>query len=149
MGKEFREDTPCQVPYALSLLVCDSVITEAATNKVTIVGAFSSISASNFPAMHFRMCLFAEVTDGKGDIPMTFQIVDVDEETTVFKGDGVLKVSNPLVIGRLVIQLGPLVFPAPGEYRVQLIADGEHLIERRLLLIQEGGEGDEPDERDA
>ena len=37
------------------------------------------------------------------------------------------------------------VGPGPGEYRFQLLAAGEFLLERRLVVIQTRGEGNEPE----
>ena len=46
-----------------------------------------------------------------------------------------LNIPDPLAITMLVLRLKEMVFPTPGEYRVQLFSGGVHLMERRLSLV--------------
>jgi Family of unknown function (DUF6941) len=125
-----------QTPFALSLMICDSVITDANSGKQSIIGCFGSLGAQDFPAIHANMTVFAELTDGKGQVPLTLRLIDADDTTELFKGDAVLNMEDPLEVSMLVLTLQGMVFPAPGEYRLQLTAGDSPLMERRLMLIQ-------------
>lgn len=135
-----------QAPYVLSLLVCDSVIFDRATNKPTIVGCFSSIGSLQFPAFHPGMMVFAELADGRGESIITFRLVDVDEETVLFEASVPYPFTDPLVVAQLVFQVPAVMFPEPGEYRLQLNASDEPLMERRIVLFQIGGPGYGPEQ---
>jgi uncharacterized protein DUF6941 len=137
-----------QAPYALSLLVCDSVIFERGTNKPTIVGCFSSIATFQFPIAHAGMMVFAEITDGRGAFPVSFQLVDADEENTLFSVSMMHEGNDPLAVIQLVFRAPPTLFLKPGEYRLQLRAGDEFLMERRIVLFQIEGQGHEPEQSD-
>lgn len=49
---------------------------------------------------------------------------------------------DPLAVVEVVFSKANVLFPAPGEYRVQLFAAGEPLRERRLHVLQ--SESDNP-----
>lgn len=80
------------------------------------------------------MCLFAELTDGRGKVPLSLRLTDVDDETEIFRADRELDIPDPLAVMLLITQINGVVFPAAGEYRLQLHAGNEPLMERRLLL---------------
>src|SRR3954454_3807263 len=89
-----------------------------------------------FPARHPRMTVFAEITDCRGKTPFLVRVVDVDEQCEpIAETLADAEMPDPLAIGMLVVQLAGMVFPAPGEYRVQLFSGGAPLMERRLLLM--------------
>ena len=67
--QEGRDDYKGKVPdpIVLTFLACDDVITDAATQKKTIVGCFGDIFAVSYPVLYHRLALFAELTNGHGD----------------------------------------------------------------------------------
>jgi hypothetical protein len=65
------------------------------------------------------------------------RIVDADEaRAPIVQGQGYVNFKNPRAIANLSLQFHGLVFPQPGEYRVQLLSQGELLREARLMLMQ-------------
>jgi hypothetical protein len=140
-----QDEIKPQAPYVLSMIICDSVYVEAGTGKQAIIGCFGSIGSPIFPALHPSMMLFAELSDGRGDVPLTIRLVDVDDEKELFSAKAVIPNSDPLAVSVLAVEIRGVVFPSPGEYRFQLISRDDLLMERRLLLIQRSGaQGDEP-----
>lgn len=125
-----------QVPYVLSLLVCDQVITDSETQKPSVIGCFSSLLAPKFPVVHPGFVIFAELTDGQGSVPITIRLTDVDEDLILFEVKAEVPMESPLMVGRILMRLPPVLFPSPGEYRLQFFAADEPLMERRILLIQ-------------
>lgn len=140
-GEQELKDS--QVPFALSMILCDAVHIDESTGKAFILGCFGSIGAETFPAQHPRMTVFAEVTDCRGTTPFLVRVIDVDERhPPLAEATTEVEMPDPLQTGMLVLPLEDLVFPEPGEYRVQLFSGHAPLIERRLLLIPPPGESD-------
>jgi len=141
-----QERTDFQAPFALSMMICDAVHIDPGTGKAFILGCFGSIGAERFPAMHPHMAVFAEITDCRGKTPFQVRVVDVDEQCEpIAEMITDVEMPDPLAIGMLVVQLVGMVFPAPGEYRVQLFSGDAPLMERRLLLmLLPGSSKDEP-----
>ncbi len=130
-------DTPSikQIPYVLSLIICDQVLTQPETGKQAILGCFGSIGAWAFPALHPTMTVFAEMTDGVGEIDLTLKIVSADSEATLFESKRSVEFQAPLAVVSTRWVVEGLVFPEQGEYRVQLLANHDFLLERRFVVV--------------
>jgi hypothetical protein len=105
--------------------------------KWTLLGTFSVIGALRFPAVHERLGVYFAVTDGRGKIPMSLRMVDVAEsEPPLFSLDFEIESPDPRSVTEAGIEVPALQFEKPGEYRVQLFAAGEFLIERRIVVVE-------------
>jgi len=124
-------------PDILALLICDQIITDRLTGKQSIIGMFSMIHAPRFPVTHPQLSVFASLTGGRGKVPLLIRVVDANElRSPLVQGRGQVEFQNPLAVANLALQFHGLVFPEPGEYRVQLMSRGELLREAKLRLLQ-------------
>lgn len=124
-------------PDVLAMLVCDQIITDRLTGKQSLIGMFSRIHAMGFPATHPQLCVFVALTDGHGKTDLSIRVVDTNEaRPAIVEGKGSVSFKDPRTIANLFLQFHGLVFPQPGEYRVQLYSDNQLLREARLELIQ-------------
>lgn len=131
-----EERVTIQKPYALAMVICDHVWRDGTTGKCTLLGSFSFIAAASFPATHHSMGIYAAITDGRGKVSITLTIVDADEEEALFRAEAEIGFEDPRAVSELVLNLQNITFPRPGEYRVQLFAGDEFLLERRLIVQQ-------------
>jgi hypothetical protein len=131
-----RESAEVQAPFALSMIICDAIHLDPGTGKAYILGCFGAVGADHFPAAHPSMTVFAEVAECRGKTKFLVRVIDVDEQREpVAEAETDLDVPDPLAITMLVLRLDEMVFPKPGEYRVQLFSGDAHLMERRLSLV--------------
>lgn len=122
-------------PDVLSLLVCDQILIDRLTGKTSLIGMFTTIGAARFPVRHPHLCVFASLTDGRGKATLEIAVVDSeDARPPIVRGTTTVAFQNPRAVACLNLHFNGLVFPEPGEYRVQLICDGELLREARLYL---------------
>ncbi len=134
------------LPIWLSFIACDHVITDILTKNRTVVGVFNDILSSKFPAVHPKMGLYVELTNGHGQVQITFRLVDAETDKVLFSASGGIDFADPRQVANLNISVNNIVFPREGEYRWQLLADGELLVERRIvakLVKSSKGEQDE------
>lgn len=128
-------------PLPLSMILCDTVVVDRATGKSTLIGTFSNINSREYPAMHPSLTVFAELTDGRGEIDITVKVCrsspDEIEGNTIGEGTVTVTFPHPRAIARLLVELQNLVLPEPGEYRVMLKVKDLLLVERRMdaLLV--------------
>ena len=123
-------------PYVLALVICDAIHVDPGTGKRTILGCFSAIHTRGFPTVHPHMAIYVALTDARGKIPITLRIVDVDEKTDpVFEAEAELEFPDPRTILECDFHVGNVVFPSPGEYRLQLYCRNAPLMERRIVVI--------------
>ena len=124
------------VPYPLAMVVCDAIWQDPGTRKFTLLGTFSTIHGEKFPLRHNVLAVFVSLTDGRGKTPIRLRVVDVDEERNpVFDGTNEVDFTDPRMVFEIAYHGINLVFPEPGEYRFQLFARDEPLMERRVLVI--------------
>ena len=133
MPDEQKEKVP---PICLALVLCDAVWHDPGSGKRTILGVFSTIIAQAFPAQHGQMTVYCALTDGYGPTEIEIRLVDTsEEESQLLQAKGMIEFSDPRLVVEMDMPLLNIVFPAPGEYRIQVLGAGVHLLERRLLVI--------------
>ncbi len=124
-------------PIPLAMVVCDAIWVDPSTGKRTILGVFSEIGASVFPAVHPLIAVHVDLTDGQGAIPIKLQLLDVDEEgEPIHVAEEQVEFPDPRTIITMAVHMAEIAFPRPGEYRLQLFARNEFLMERRLFVRQ-------------
>ncbi len=124
-------------PYALAMVVCDAIWRDPATSKHTILGSFSSIVVGVFPHVQPLLAVYAVLTDGRGKVKIKFQIIDAEEENepiSIIEQE--TEFPDPRAMLELALHISNVQFPKAGEYRLQLFAGGEFVLERRLMVIQ-------------
>ncbi len=139
-------------PIVLTLLLCEKVIVDARTQQYSLVGLVSNVNATRFPVRSPSLCIYTEVTGGHGVTPMSVRIVDVDEKRDpVVKLDLEVNLEDPLAVTQVVFGMPRLVFPEPGDYRLQAISGGTRLLEKRIILREATGSplpGEEEEDED-
>ena len=116
------------------MLVCDDVMIDQASGKTSIFGSFADIRAPKVPAIHPRLTLHIELTDGRGEVGMELRLVHADTDEKVFSAAGACQFPDPRVVASLNFTVNNVLFPRAGEYRFQLYAEGTLLLERRVTV---------------
>lgn len=129
-----EKDQKIPPPVLLSVIICDQVITDMVTKKNTLVGVFENINSVKFPAQHPRLAIFCELTGGRGKMPITVRLIDVQNSDTVL-GQFEIEESftDPREVRNIRFDIGGLVFPNEGEYRFQVHYGQDLLGERRII----------------
>lgn len=127
-------------PCALAMVVCDAIWQDPATGKFTILGTFAGIRGKKFPLTHGQLCVYASVTDGYGKTRLRLRLIDMDEaREPVIDATQEVHFPDPQTIAEISFQANHITFPVPGEYRFQLFANDQFIIERRISVgLQEG-----------
>jgi hypothetical protein len=125
-----------QPPEVLALLIADYVHRDDNTGKFFILGTRASIGAASFPFKCPSLAVYASMADGRGETPMRLRLIDPDEaREPVLEFETTVNFLDPTEEVEIVFRLIELVFPDPGEYRLQLYGAGQFLRERRFLVI--------------
>ena len=123
-------------PSPLAMMVCDAVVRDPATSKSTLCGCFTTIAAKVFPATHPVLWVYVALTDGHGKNLISLRLVDADETLDpIFEMQQETEFKEPRVVLEMCFVVQNVVFPVAGEYRLQLHADGQHVIERRIVVM--------------
>jgi hypothetical protein len=123
---------PC--PIALGLTVCDYVIIEERTKKVSLIGGFTGIGVSRFPAVPAPFSVFAVLTDGLGDATIKLSVSQLDTQEQVLSREMPGHFPDRLAELRIHFRISQASFPSPGWYQVSLLVDGEWVAQRRIRV---------------
>ncbi len=133
-------------PVALAMLLCDYVIEDKATNKKSLIGLFSNISAKKFPASHYRMNVFVALCDGHGDYKGELRCINADTADEISTMRGPIEFPGPNAVLEFNFEMFGITFPEPGEYIMQFLCDDEIVVQRKLTLTQIKKEKEEKDD---
>ena len=131
-------------PSCLALLVCDSVVTDRSTGKISILGTFNEILADAVPVLVPQLTVYAELTDGHGDTTVILRVSRAAPQRVEGAGDilgqtlGVwefpISFDTPLRVYSLHITAMNLYLLDFGSYRFSVEVDGVNLIERCISV---------------
>jgi hypothetical protein len=125
-------------PIVLGLSICDYVIVEERTKKLSLIGTFTGLGVDSFPARALPFSVHAALCDAVG--PVRFSLVG----TLLQTGEEIYRTENQVVfLDKLtevhyVFRLNTCVFPVAGWYQFTLLSEGEWLAQRRIRVYLKG-----------
>jgi hypothetical protein len=125
-----------QRPVAIGLLLCEQVIVEETTRNLTPVNCFTQRIGEQVPTDPFSFVLFANLTDGSGDIVLDIVIERLDTFGEIYRRSLTHRFRDPLREVSFVFRIRNCTFPVFGHYQVSLWADGEPVAQRKLRIVQ-------------
>jgi hypothetical protein len=119
-------------PIPIGLTVCDYVIVEEGTGKVSLIGSYSDIGVPHFPAVAPPFCVVATLTNGQGNatIELTLTHLETDEETHSVRQT--VQFPSRFTEVLLLYRIAGWTFPEAGTYLFTLQVDGEWIAHRRV-----------------
>src|SRR5205814_287400 len=106
------------------------------SGKHSLLGACTQLNSNTFPFIHERLAIYVLLTEGYGTVKLRLQLVDVDEQRTpVMRVEVQQRFRDPMAVNESSFTFNHLRFESPGEYRLQLFANDEFVMERRLPVI--------------
>ena len=128
-------------PIGIALLICDRVITDAATHGKTLVSTFNHIWAKSFPCVHPRMTVFVAVTNGRGTTDAEIRCVNESaEDSLVFGMKGAIPFVDPNQVVEMSFGFNNVTFPKPGLHSIEFLCDGELVLHSRfqVTMLKQG-----------
>ena len=135
------------VPDVLAMVLADNVHQDPSTGKCFVLGTFTVVHADSMPYTLSALAVYISCTDGRGMTPLVIRLVDSNEEDTpLFEIDVLIDFTDPISVYEVAAVKCNVVFPTPGEYRVQLLCGGKFVRERRLNVLPPDQVGPAPSE---
>lgn len=112
-------------PVVKAILICDNIITEAVTNKKSLIGIFEQINARNFPTTHPLLGIYVKLTNAQGKYKFVLELIDSEADKKIgFSEIPEIEVKDKLSVGELIFMLRGLTFGHAGSYEFRLLANG-------------------------
>jgi len=122
-------------PILLSMSLCDLIIRDQQTHKVSLINLFNEVRAQHFPCQHPRLHVYVCLTNGRGNYQGRLAFVDTQTDTTLAKLEGPVVFHSPLQVVEMNFELNALPLPHEGEYRFEFLCDGEPVGARNLRVV--------------
>jgi hypothetical protein len=119
----------------LSINVCDTIIRDELTKKVSLIGLFSVIRANNFPCTHPLMHIYIALTNGHGKYKTEVRFTRIYDSKPIAGMVGEIQFQNPLQVVEMNLCWQQLVFEKPGEYAVEVLCGDVEIGSRKFMVI--------------
>jgi len=122
-------------PIGEALIICDQIITEAVTNKKSLIGTFNSIASTHFPIQQSRLCIYCVMSSGRGEMMVELRCVRMEDSYEIAKIGGKIFFQDPNSVVELVLTLNNIPFDRAGLYTFEMHCEGEIILEKRFNVI--------------
>lgn len=116
-------------------LLCDDVRQEMG-GKISLMGIFDNLYAQNFPALHPRLVIINEWSEGAGEFGTTLRILAPDRKSILRENNARLKMADPAQKHRDVSVHMNIEFKEPGTYWIESYLDGMLVSTLPLNVVQ-------------
>ena len=121
-------------PIVMSINVCDEIIRDEISKKISLIGLFSQIQTATFPAHHPSLHVYVSLTDGHGNYAGELRFVSEEDNSIIASMKGKVPFQNPLQTVELNFAINNLKFEKPGKYRVEFFCDDEPVGSRQFIV---------------
>lgn len=116
-------------------ILCDDVRQEIG-GKLSLMGLFENIYATKFPAMHPRLAVITEWTEGKGEFSVAMKILSPDRKTVLRETASRITLNGVGFRHRDVSVHLNIEFKTPGTYWVENYLDNEMINSIPMKVVQ-------------
>lgn len=140
-------------PKCKAILLCDQIILDQFTGKISVVGVFEEYVLSQIPGFTVKACVFLQLVEGIGSCILEVRLEDVEARTVIGRGINVtVDFSDRTIKNNVVIALPSLPIAKAGFYDLVVLADGQEVDRQkfavRLIQASQPKPKDEEDEND-
>jgi hypothetical protein len=104
-------------PVARGLFLCDLLIVDASTNKVSLINLFERVRAPSFPSPPRPFVVYAYLTDGFGEVDLAVEIESLDGLQQVYAHSARVRFPDRLGALHIGSRSGSARSPGPGSIR--------------------------------
>lgn len=123
-------------PIVLSINICDIIIRDEKTKKVSLIGLFGNINAYAFPVQHPLMHVYIALTNGHGKYKINIQFVRVADNDIIVEMEGEIDFPDPLGVVEMNLEWRGIQFEKPGTYSVEVLCEGSPIGSRKFNVRQ-------------
>lgn len=115
-------------------VLCDDVRREE-NGKFMLIGLFEAINAKHFPATHPSLFVANRWCKGEGSFKQNIRIVNSKDGALIFTtGDQPFELKSIDAHHTLVSKINNLAFPSAGKYWVEILLDGDLVLNYPIML---------------
>ncbi|MBI5639552.1 MAG: hypothetical protein HZA17_03915 [Nitrospirae bacterium] len=116
-------------------IICDDIRQEIG-GKISLMGLFENIYATKFPAIHPRIAIMNEWSEGRGEFEATMRIFSPDKKSVLRETSSRIKLGEVTFRHRDASVHLNLDFTTPGTYWIENYLDNELINSIPLKVVQ-------------
>jgi hypothetical protein len=124
-------------PKCKAMLLCDRIIVEARTEKVSIIGTFDSCSLPSLPGHTVPFTIYLVLIEGavghKYEIAVDFYDLNDNSRLSHSIGSTALWTERLSRIS-IAMPVAPILIHHPGQYDIVVLADDQEIDRQRLIV---------------
>ena len=121
-------------PFLNFTIVCDDIRQENG-GKISLMGLFENIYATKFPAIHPRLAVINEWSDGKGNFEIRTRILSPDRKALIRETSSKIRLNDTSVRHRDISIHLNIDFKIPGIYWIENLLDNELINSNPLKVV--------------
>ncbi len=122
-------------PTVSFTIICDDVRQEMG-GKISLMGLFENIYATKFPAIHPRLAVVTEWSEGRGEFDLKMRLIGPDRKTVLRETSSKMKLNDVNFRHRDVSVHLNINFKEPGTYWIENLVDNELIHSMPLRVVQ-------------
>jgi hypothetical protein len=122
-------------PIAIGMTICDYVIIEEGTEKVSLIGILTKWVAKQFPWTPPQFFVHVALTDGLGEVTIDLVVSRLDTGQELYARRRQIHFVDKLRQLQLIFRIRDLVLPTPGVYQFSLLAAKEWTAQRSIRVL--------------
>lgn len=131
-------------PVCKAILLCDTVIRDAFTGKVSLIGLFDGFGMREMPGFTNPVIAFLQLVEGIGKYSLTVEIHDLGRDRVIARAEAAtVEFPDRLSRRQVIIPVPPLPMEHEGVYDFVVMAD-EKEVDRQQFKVVHVEAPDEP-----
>jgi hypothetical protein len=123
-----------ELPFVRGIHLCDTLLVDEETKLVSLINCFSRRTAPFFPTPPMSFALYAMLLNGRGHVQLDLVIENRDTIEEVDRRSTTVFFQDPLRPLRFRSRYDGFSFQYPGDYELNLAADGETIASTVLRI---------------
>lgn len=120
-------------PTLLAMIICDQIIREEGTKKISLLGLFNRIHAKSFPCYHSKLHIYIALTDFEGQAECELKFSE-SSGNEIIKLAGPIKFPDRLTVVEMEFCMNNLPIPKPGIYHFDFMINTEIIGHRKFKV---------------
>lgn len=125
------------IPVAKALYLCDDILSDPARGKPHLIGVLNAIRVPTFPHTLAKLCVFAQLVGGLGDVRRHVEVVDAASGEVAYRSPArVVRFDDRRQTRYYYLKLTQIVLPAAAEFWVEFFCNGQFLDDATLRVYE-------------
>jgi hypothetical protein len=127
------------VPVAKALYLCDDILSDPTRVKPHLIGVLNAIRPPAFPHVIPRLCDFAQLIGGYGEVRCVVRVVNAHNQDVAYQSsERLVRFDDRLQTRYFSLRLEQVTIHTPGDFWVEFTCN-DQFVDDAVLRILEGG----------